>query len=167
MINNSTKVVKKKKVLYKIRTYIIICLVTFLSLILKGIEVNLSSVFEVVGCSSALYVALYLGLKGGALRMRKGIKLRKLIDKLHLSGRAIISHICIAILSIGFSVFFGVNSSTSSIVTTKEVDQKALIKIEEKLHRTDIISIIECDDSYIVKLSDNTIEVIKLEKVLK
>jgi len=164
MNHSNRKAVKKNELLYKILSYIIICFVTFLSLIFKRIEVNLTSLFQVVGFSSGLYVALYLGLKGGALRLRKGIKFKKHMDKLYLSSRAIILHICIAILSIVFAVLFGVNSSTSPIVDSKEVGEKTLLKIEEKLHRRDIVSIIECNDSYIVKLSDNSIEVIKLEK---
>lgn len=100
----------------------------------------------IVGVTSAMYVSLYIGLKLGSTKLNKVSRLRKTIEKMHISGKELSLHICIFIVVL---MIMPLNPS-NAIVKEGKVEKEVLIRIEKEAGRTDINSVLKIDDEHII-----------------
>lgn len=136
--------------------YSIFSLVTFIWFYVEDHgDIKRMSFIRVFGATSGIYITSYLGLKLGSFRLVQESTLRKLVDKLHISKKEIISHICIIVVAIGFLVANDMNSYNNA-VEHKGANEQLIDKIEETFGRNDIVEITEVGGNYVITFSDNS-----------
>jgi len=111
-------------------------------------------------CASGIYIASYIGLKLGSIKLDKESRLRKTIEKLHISGKEISLHICVVIVSL--MIMSMPLKSSNAIVKKGKVEKEMLIRIEKEFGRTDVNSVLEIDGKDIITFSDNSKKIMNI-----
>ena len=113
-----------------------------------------------IALTSAVFLSIYCGLKGAGFRLKKESSIRKWIEKIHVPWKEILFHIIVIFVSIAIMSF----SEDSSIVQEKEVDKALLTKIENEFGRTDIKSIVEVDNKYVITFLDKSVKIMPIKR---
>ena len=153
----------KNKVVRRIEVYSILFIIVLIDAFIEHQNTNSPCFFiGIVGVTSAMYAILYIGLKIASTKLNKVSRLRKTIEKMHISGKELSLHICIVIVSI---MIIHSNSS-NAIVKEGTAEKEVLIRIEKEVGRNDINSVLKIDDQHIViTFSDNSRKIITEENL--
>ncbi|WP_105620073.1 hypothetical protein [Vallitalea okinawensis] len=142
----------KSSIIYLI-LYLIILITAYFNSNIFDIRFIISS----LGASSGVFISMYIGLKLGSYRLKDKDRLKLFIERIHLSGKTIMSHICIVLFSL-IVVFF--SEDTNIVIDNNvRVDLSLVNKIEKRYNRKDILTIIQVGDNYIITFSDDSQEI--------
>ncbi|WP_432667462.1 hypothetical protein R9X47_13830 [Wukongibacter baidiensis] len=139
--------------------YLVLYCISFITVPLDdSVNFNIWTPIQLLGFTSCVFIAGYLGLKLNSFRFSENTRLRTFSERLNVSKRIIIIHICIIFVSIGI-VPLTTETISDSGLQIEPVDSELIEAIEKEFSRTDISKIVQVGDRYLVYFSDESMEV--------
>ncbi|QZY56669.1 hypothetical protein [Crassaminicella profunda] len=160
MKKSNTKKKRKSEFLKSTLLYLVLyCFILTTCLLEDSSNFDIWVAIKMLGATSGIFVASYVGLKGGSFRLGQQDRLKLFIERLHIPHRIIMTHICIFIVALLIVSFTDDGSSAKNFIRTEKIDQELITAIEKTFKRTDIKQIVKIDDEYIITFSDESTEV--------
>lgn len=135
------------------------CILLTITLLDDSSSFDVWKAIEMIGATSVSFILNFFGLKVCSWRLKEHNRLRIFIERLHISQRIVITHICIFMVTLLIVTFNDGGSVTKNAFETERIDPKVIIAIEETFKRIDITKIVRIGDKYIITFSDESIEV--------